>query len=100
VKPVVFHDRAKAELEEAAAWYERRRSGLGGEFRIAVEHSIQRIRENPQVGSSYATTRFRHVFLRRFPYVVFYREDANAIWVVAIAHGRRRPDYWKNRGID
>ena len=32
MKPVVLHDQAAEELEEAVAWYEQCRSGLGGEF--------------------------------------------------------------------
>ena len=98
MKPVVLHDQAKAELEEAAAWYERQRLGLGGKFRSAVEDTIQRIRENPQTGPRYAATRFRYVLVRRFPYVVFYCEGAHALRVMAVAHGRRRPGYWKKRG--
>ena len=98
MKPVVLHDQAIAELEEAAAWYEQRRSGLDGEFRSAVEQAVQRIRENPQVGSRYGATRFRYVLVRRFPYIVFYSENNQLVRVVAVAHGRRRPGYWMNRG--
>ena len=97
MKPVVLHDQAKAEVEEAAAWYERQRLGLGGKFRVAVEEAIQRIRENPQAGPRYAAARFRYVLVRRFPYVVFYGEGEHAVRVMAVAHGRRKPGYWKSR---
>jgi toxin ParE1/3/4 len=35
--------------------------------------------------------------VNRFPYLVFYDESDEDIWVAAIAHERRRPDYWRNR---
>src|SRR3990172_4464827 len=97
MKPAVFHDQAKAELEDAVAWYERRRAGLGRELQFAVEDAIQKICEHPQIGSRYGTTRFRYLTVHRFPYVVFYAESAHMIRVMAVAHGRRRPGYWKNR---
>jgi hypothetical protein len=40
---------------------------------------------------------FRFFRVRRFPFVVYYAELIDAIWVVAIAHGRRRPNYWRKR---
>ena len=98
MKPVVLHDQARAELEAAVAWYEQCRPGLGVEFQAAVEEAVRRIRENPRVGSRYGATRFRCVFARRFPYVVFFAEGADAVRVMAIAHDRRRPGYWSDRG--
>jgi toxin ParE1/3/4 len=97
MKSAVFHHQATKELDEALAWYEQRRLGLGREFQFAVEDAVRRICENPQAGPQYGTTRFHYFLVRRFPYVVFYSEDADAIRVMAVAHGRRRPGYWKNR---
>jgi toxin ParE1/3/4 len=39
----------------------------------------------------------RKFLLRRFPYAVVYRITESAIQVIAVAHGRRRPSYWKSR---
>jgi len=100
MKRVVLHDQAKVELDEAAAWYERHKPGLGGEFRAAVEDAVGRIQENPQIGPRFGSTRFRYSLVRRFPYVVFYAEGEEAIRVMAIAHGRRRPGYWKGRATE
>jgi toxin ParE1/3/4 len=99
VKPVLLHDEAKAELGEAAAWYERQQAGLGGQFRIAVEDAVARIQCNPQLGSRFAATKFRCRTVRRVPYIVFYVESKSVIRVMAIAHGRRRPGYWRSRPI-
>jgi hypothetical protein len=35
--------------------------------------------------------------LRRFPFVIIFREAAVRIEILAIAHGRRRPGYWRDR---
>jgi toxin ParE1/3/4 len=97
VKPVVLHDQAVVELEEAASWYERCRPGLGGEFQSAVEQAVGQIRDNPQIGFRYGGTRFRYVLVRRFPYVLFYSEGKDVVRVMAVAHSGRRPGYWMSR---
>ena len=97
MKPVVFHDLAVAELDEAAAWYEERKHGLGAEFRVAVEDAVGRMQNNPQAGSRYGRTRFRFVLVRRFPYVVFFTEGEEVIRLMAVAHGRHSPGYWRKR---
>jgi toxin ParE1/3/4 len=36
----------------------------------------------------------------KFPFLIFYAELEKYIWVVAIAHGKRKPDYWQKRKIE
>jgi toxin ParE1/3/4 len=36
----------------------------------------------------------------RFPYLIFYTELEEVIWVIAIGHGKRKPNYWKERNIE
>jgi toxin ParE1/3/4 len=100
MRPVVLHDQAKVELDEVSAWYERQRPGLGGAFRSAVEDAVSRIQQNPQIGPHYGSTRFRYCLVPRFPYVVFYAESDEETRVMAIAHGRRRPGYWRSRDTE
>jgi plasmid stabilization system protein ParE len=40
---------------------------------------------------------YRRASLSRFPYVIFFRADAEVVQVVAIAHAKRRPGYWLER---
>ena len=90
---------AALELEEAVAFYERRRTGLGGEFREAVTESIARIRSHPKRFARYKRSHFRFCLVKRFPYVIYFRETDDRIWVMAVAHGLRRPDYWRRRKL-
>ncbi len=39
----------------------------------------------------------RKFLLGRFPFAVIYRELPSIIQVLAVAHGHRRPGYWKGR---
>jgi toxin ParE1/3/4 len=101
VKPVRFEDEAEAEYREAGRWYEERRIGLGFEFFDAVDAAIRPILEFPAVGApvpgvpkDIAVRRFA---VRRFPYHVVYLDLAGSLRILAIAHDRRKPGYWKNR---
>lgn len=100
MKPIIIHSKARAELDKAIAYYEQQKAGLGLALQSAIEQAIGRIQQNPQVGAPYKTTEFRHYVVQRFPYVVFYAELEEPIWIVAIAHGKRRPDYWRRRKIE
>lgn len=100
MKPVIIHRQAKAELDEAIAFYEQEKPGLGLELQSAVERAIGTIQERPQLGSPYKASEFRPYVVRRFPYIIFYAELEEAVWVVAVAHGKRRPDYWRRRRLE
>ena len=94
---VEFHDNADAEMREAATYYEQRVSGLGDDFLDEIEEGLNRIREFPLLWSSYEGE-YRRYFLKRFPYGLIYRVEAERIHIIAVAHIRREPSYWKERG--
>jgi len=96
MKPVAQHAAATRELAEAAAWYEERVEGLGERLFEAFQETLLFIRQNPQLGSPHRRgTRKRR--MDRFPYSVIYREEPDRVFVVAIAHGARKPGYWESR---
>jgi toxin ParE1/3/4 len=97
VKPVIIHSQARVELDEAIAFYEEQETGLGLDLQTAVERALGRIQQHSQLGAPYKATEFRHYIVGRFPYIIFYAELEEAIWIVAVAHGKRRPEYWRRR---
>jgi toxin ParE1/3/4 len=95
-----FHPAARDELHEAALWYERARPGLGTEFHAEVEAALDRIAARSLPGVRVETPGGKSVakvFLSRFPYAIYFEalDEQCIIW--AIAHGRRRPNYWRGR---
>ena len=87
---------AREELNEAASFYEARVPGLGAAFLDDVERSIEIICESPRIGVAAGRT-FRKVPLRRFPYSVIYALRGEEVVIVAVAHQRKRPGYWRRR---
>ena len=94
---VRLHPLAQAEFAEAIAFYEERAPRLGREFFEEVERVLRDISENPGIGSTFEDP-YRRALCRRFPFAVIYREDAEAVFVQAVMHMRRRPGYWRERG--
>ena len=89
---------ASAELDDAVAFYDARRPGLGHEFAAAVESTLSRIALFPD-GYSQIGSYSRRCLVARFPYSVIYqlRKSEALVLVVAVAHLHRRPDYWSPR---
>jgi plasmid stabilization system protein ParE len=96
VIPYSFHPDAEVELEEASLVYESRMTGLGKSFATEVQRTIALIRQFPDAGSPLGARR-RRVLVDRFPYSVAYRRDTDSVVVIAVAHQRRRPGYWRSR---
>jgi toxin ParE1/3/4 len=97
VKPVIVHPQAKTELDHAIGYYESKMTGLGLDFHAKVEQAIQKIQHDPQMWPRHLDPRFRKYVLERFPYLILYLERPDDIWIMAIAHAKRRPYYWKTR---
>jgi plasmid stabilization system protein ParE len=91
-----FHADALAEYVAAVAWYERDYVGRGERFQVVVEQALAAIarapRSFPKRLGAYA------VLVPRFPYVVFFEVlESETIRILAVAHAKRRPGYWRAR---
>ncbi len=91
-----FHTAAEAEILGAARYYAAIHVELARSFRADIELALSRIEEGPErwPRGRYRTRRY---VLGRFPYAVVYVIDERGIGVVAVAHGKRKPWYWKAR---
>jgi plasmid stabilization system protein ParE len=96
VKRVVFHPEAEADLVAAAQFYESHRPGLGVDFIAEVQRAARVVASYPRIGRQFSK-RLRRVLVPRFPYGLLYEIGAEQVLVVAVAHVRRRPGYWRHR---
>lgn len=97
---VVFHRLAKQELSDAFGFYEDRSEGLGWRFLDKVERSTQLLVSFPQ--SAPVTKRVEGVTIRKrslddFPFDLVFTFDDESLFVLAVAHQKRRPGYWVGR---
>lgn len=83
-------------MTEASRFYESEANGLGSEFLEDVQRVIDSLREYRELGRPVGRG-LRQALLRKFPYSLVYAVDSDEILVVAVAHQRRRPGYWRKR---
>ncbi len=91
-----IHPAAAAEAGAASSWYRQRSLDAAQRFVSEVNETVSRIIDAPErwQRSRYGT---RHLKLANFPYLVAYRCFGTTVQVLAIAHGSRKPNYWKDR---
>ena len=96
--PLRIQPEATEELEHAARWYERRRTGLGHRLLASVDATLAKIRRFPEAGAPVPGVppdlAVRRAPVSGFPYHVIYLETAAALHVLAFARDKRRPAYW------
>jgi toxin ParE1/3/4 len=93
---IEFHPSAEQEFIEAAQYYEARVAGLGRRFIDELEGLKGVLVHRPQIGPHLGGS-FRRIVFRRFPFSLIYSIEERKIWVIAVAHQRRRPGYWRTR---
>lgn len=94
--PVVFRRLARAEFDDAADWYEKRRQGLGSEFTSAVEEVLERIATQPDLCASVHRD-VREALVSGFPYCVYYRDEPTQVVILSVFHMARDPATWQSR---
>lgn len=89
-------EEAEQDLVESVAYYAARQPGLGERLRDAVAATMEWIVRYPEV-PRLRRKKYRRVNRWRFPHYVASVIRGDTIWVVATAHGHRRPEFWTGR---
>lgn len=92
----IFHPDAENELDNAVSYYEEISMGLGLDFAAEVYSAIQRACSTPDAWMTIGGD-VKRSLLKRFPYGILYSKEDGYIYVIAIMHLHRDPDYWKER---
>lgn len=92
------------DLQGGHDWYDEREPGLGQQLAAEVfdvlDHAagrpfLPRKYEHPQLPSE---PEIRKIQLRRFDeYGIVYTVVKDTMWIVAVAHAKRKPGYWIDR---
>ena len=91
-----FHPEAETELLEAIAYYESCAPGLGEDFSLEVYSTVQNILSYPHAWPIVEDDVHR-CLTSRFPYGVLYSIESDGIYILAVMHLHRHPDYWKHK---
>ena len=89
-------EEALEEAEAAARWYAERSASAAAGFSEEIDTAESAISDFPTARPHFDHGTRRYL-LRRYPFSVIYRVESTGILIVAVAHGHRRPGYWKSR---
>src|SRR2546423_5912525 len=93
---LIYHPLARAELVDAAIYYERRVPDLGAQFRDEANQAAAKILEAPRRWRLIEAD-VRRALLVRFPFAIYYRILPDHLQILAIKHHKRHPEYWRYR---
>ena len=92
---VELHPKADEEFAAQVEYYEREQPALGERFYDEVMASLDWITENPEIPR--LRKNYRRVNLKVFPFYIAYVIEGDLVSVLAVAHGKRKPGYWRKR---
>lgn len=95
-RQIILHSEAETDIFEVLAWYQERSRLASRAFVQELTHVVRLAAQSPRtwpviIGNT------RRVVFPRFPFDLVFRMKGEAIEIVAVAHHRRRPDFWRNR---
>ncbi|HLX63217.1 MAG TPA: type II toxin-antitoxin system RelE/ParE family toxin [Planctomycetota bacterium] len=96
MKPIERLPEARRDIDEAVDWYDKEQPGVSDRFLDEIEAAYSKIQRSPSAWPI-RRKKARKCSLVKFPFNVIYVEHSDKIWIVAIAHAKRRPNYWFKR---
>jgi len=96
LKPLSFHPEVAGDIKGSYDWYQEQAAGLGESFLNELETALDAINHFPQAWSPFRYG-FKRYILARFPFSVIYKEEEKEIFIIAVMHNSREPNYWLDR---
>jgi toxin ParE1/3/4 len=88
---------ARRELLVEAKYYDAELRGLGDAFLDEIARALKLNKAHPEAWPLDDVTGTRRIRLVRFPFAIIYMIDGSDAVIVAVAHAKRRPGYWRTR---
>ncbi len=93
---LIFHPDVAIEVKSSYQWYQKQANGLGEDFIHELESAYDAIEELPETWPKFQRG-FRRFLLSKFPFSIIYRSEKISLYVVAVMHNSRNPNYWLER---
>ena len=93
---VIICSAAEVDYTESLTWYAANSIDAANDFDAEFGRSLELIAADPE-RYPLCDARHRYFLLRRFPFRIIYRMIGGDVFVIAVAHSSRSPDYWSDR---
>lgn len=87
---------AETEFWASVDYYEQQEPGLGLRFKLEVDQFIEKIVADP-MRPRLRRQCYRRVNLSIFRHYIAYVIRGDIVWIVALCHAHRRPEFWMAR---
>ena len=94
--PINYLPGARRDFDESFDWYAGRSAIAAERFANAVDAAMLRIAKNSRM-LTHVDRVYQECPVKRFPFRIIFRHLEDQILIVAIAHAKRRPNYWQSR---
>ena len=91
---VQFTTAARNESLEIFNYYFERSEQAANRFLECLEAATLWLSKHPATGKP-LSARTRLYLMKTFPYLVVYRIESDAIWIIGVVHERRDPKNWR-----
>ena len=91
-----FFEDAATEVEEDRTWYLARSESAEAGYLRELDHAVKQVIDAPLQWPQYLVGTRRYVF-PTYPYSLVYFVEEDVVNVVAVAHDKKRPGYWRKR---
>lgn len=88
---LIVEPEAQIEIYDAIDWYESKQTGLGEEFFNYLEGYFETLRNGNADFPIKRKPVFRELPLKRFPYVIIYAKEKDAIYVYSVFNTHQHP---------
>ena len=96
MKEIAFHPDVAEDIHTSYIWYEEQLQNLGKRFLAELEDGYDSIQRFPETWANFQYG-FKRYILTQFPFSIIYKVLNNNIFVVAVMHNSRKPNYWTDR---
>ena len=93
---LIFLSEAIVELNEAVDYYESKKFGLGVRFREEINRLCEQVAIRPSHWHE-RKSGYRRANCSGFPYYIGFYFRQSIVYIAAISHESRQPDYWIDR---
>lgn len=96
-----YHPLARQEYLEALEFYKQRSISVALDFQSEYERIEDQIIAFPESGHfELDRQQYKKRHLTNYPFTIVYRIQQGTIFILAVAHQSRNPDYWKGENRD
>lgn len=95
---IQVHPEAEQDILSSLNHYAGIDESLAADLEARIDRAIETVAQRPEIWPTYLHQTRRYL-IKRFPFALIYREKEGIIQIVALAHHRRRPGYWRERRL-